>query len=429
MKIGITGTTGFVGSAIACQLLKDGVDVVAFSRNDPDGTRSMRSVEAAWKGFGFGKEPFPVTRIQVQNIDFRHPEDLPSDSLRYLEAFWHVAADMTYSSKRFVRSFQQNITNTSALHNEIETRAPNCKRFYYISTAYTGGFKNTNSINESIHDAPQVDNVYQATKWMAETTLGRLGEKGSLSVSIVRPSIVVGHSENGWRGESNFGLYGFARAAAHCFSKRIDSLRFDLDPMAELNLIPIDILAVWSSQLTKRSQIKEGTEVFNATAQSSLTVGDVTDSMSQILGIDVSCGKPKRAFDKIVQKHTNLNAPFARQTWLFSNKSLISSLGDDWRSFHMTKQTVNIILARYFSEAIKDLERENTGNQLVPIDNLITASVVAAESIGVQISRRKGGGIGLEIPAIPKDLRKLSKNAASAGFRFAGQIIKRGAQQ
>ena len=45
MKIGITGVTGFVGSAIACQLLKSGHSILAVSRNDKSGERSISSIK------------------------------------------------------------------------------------------------------------------------------------------------------------------------------------------------------------------------------------------------------------------------------------------------------------------------------------------------------------------------------------------------
>ena len=43
----VTGVTGFVGSALAAGFIKNGIKVVAISRNDNSGWRTLKAIEEA----------------------------------------------------------------------------------------------------------------------------------------------------------------------------------------------------------------------------------------------------------------------------------------------------------------------------------------------------------------------------------------------
>ena len=102
-------------------------------------------------------------------------------------------------------------------------------RFYYVSTAYTGGFGSEDLIKESLHIAPKVDNIYQALKWTAELTLTTQSKAYDLPVSVYRPSIVVGHSKNGYRANSEFEFYGFIKAAYIAAKNKSKAVRFNVN--------------------------------------------------------------------------------------------------------------------------------------------------------------------------------------------------------
>ncbi len=73
MKVGITGVTGFVGSGIACDFLKNGHQVLAVSRNDIDGQRSKAAIRKAWLGYGYDISELNEDRVEVVSIDFATP--------------------------------------------------------------------------------------------------------------------------------------------------------------------------------------------------------------------------------------------------------------------------------------------------------------------------------------------------------------------
>ena len=272
MLIGITGATGFVGSALACNFLKHGHEILAVSRNDETGERTLAAIEKSWLGFDFPANEFNKDKIKVLSIDFAEPSSIPEELIAAVDVFWHVAADMSYSSKQFLRSFQQNITNTANLHKFIAEKATKIKRFYYVSTAYTSGFDSDEDIAEEIHSAPKVNNVYQALKWTAEITLEKQAKDLDLPTSIFRPSIVVGHSKNGFRSNSEFGLYGFVKAAYLASKNNVKEMCFDIAKSIKLNLIAIDYLADWALKLSERDEKgSDNVEVFHASGSASLT--------------------------------------------------------------------------------------------------------------------------------------------------------------
>ncbi|UUZ54277.1 NAD-dependent epimerase/dehydratase family protein [Massilia sp. H-1] len=97
MKVLITGATGFVGSALAANFLARSIPVVALSRKDPDGARTVAAVRAAAGGFGLDIGHAIPAHLQV--IDVTWPElekSLPAAVLAGVTHAWHCAAEMSY---------------------------------------------------------------------------------------------------------------------------------------------------------------------------------------------------------------------------------------------------------------------------------------------------------------------------------------------
>ena len=112
----ITGVTGFLGSAVAAALLARGLSVVAVSRNDPDGLRTETSILDA--AVGFGLEIMQPMRERLTVVDARDAslaEALDAVSLRDIEAVWHCAAEMSYSSRKLLQAFHMNACNNFLL--------------------------------------------------------------------------------------------------------------------------------------------------------------------------------------------------------------------------------------------------------------------------------------------------------------------------
>ena len=396
MKVGITGVTGFVGSAMACQFLKDGHEITAISRNDPHAQRTKAAIRDAWLGFGFAIKDLDESFIRVVSIDFNNPQSIGKEIVSSLDVFWHVAAEMSYSSKSFKRSFQQNVTNTASLHRYLAENGKSLKRFYYVSTAYTGGFANDGLIEEVIHAAPQVDNVYQAMKWTAELTLDKQSSLYDLPVSLFRPSIVVGHSKTGYRANSNFGIYGFIKASFLASKYNYKTLRFDLIDDAEANLIPIDHLSLWASLLSQREDQGSDFEIFNANSSSLVKIIDMAELVKGILGVEILIAKPLSDIDRRINRMTEKNASFAKKSWYFESKNLKKVLGEKYVSCHVDDLMLRTIVHRYIEDLENEITIESSPFSLTKITHRAKA---ALKTMGINIKNTSDRGVTIKIEA------------------------------
>jgi nucleoside-diphosphate-sugar epimerase len=352
----VTGVTGFIGSSMAARFLKEGNSVVALSRNDKNGIRTRQAVIDAANGFDESLSQEALARLKVVNIDFSKIDALASNQdVVAADEAWHSAAEMTYNPKKLDSAIQQNLNVTYRLHRFLDQRT-SCKRFYYISTAYTAGMDNFFA-EEKLHLSPSLINVYQTSKWSAEMSLSHAAIQGNLPVTIFRPSIVVGHSKTGWHGASVFGFYSFIRGMLYAKSLGTKRLQLDLDPAAQPNLIPIDILCAYSTALAKRENCSEKFEIFHAVAANNgFTVEKIFEVIESVLGIELSFSKPENFLDRIIGEKVKLNAPFAKGSWTFDMRRLQSAIGKDCPAFIMQMSVLSVLLNEF---AKSDLNKNN----------------------------------------------------------------------
>ena len=322
----MTGVTGFVGSALAASLLARKNRVVALSRNDPHGTRTLHAVKDACSGFNIPTSTLDASLLVVRSIDFENLGEFAKDPLiAEVDEVWHVAAEMSYSNAKFVASFHQNLTVTSELHQLLNDHGPHCKRFFYVSTAFTAGFSNE-VVEEKIHTDPHFVNVYQASKWATETCLYVRGHETKLPVTIFRPSIVIGHEITGWYGHKSFGMYSIVQALLQAKITGHDEVTINAARHIKNNFIPIDYVIDYALRLSERESSGEF-EIYNVVASECLTSDQVLEIIGEVIGIKLNFGKPRTNFDAAFQRAAQDNLKFANTQWVFINQNLAATLG------------------------------------------------------------------------------------------------------
>lgn len=175
----LTGATGFLGSHIMAELLKNDYKLIIFGRaNSKNSLKERLCNLIKW----FDLEDLN-DNLQLVEVDFA--KDLCGLSIKTVNEFSgqideiiHCASDTNFSEKKRELVFQANVHNlTSILEFARKTKI---KFFHYISTAYV------NDIN-----------VYEESKFMAEQKIRKYCLKYEIPFSIIRPSIVYGNSKNG----------------------------------------------------------------------------------------------------------------------------------------------------------------------------------------------------------------------------------------
>jgi nucleoside-diphosphate-sugar epimerase len=357
----ITGSTGFLGSSLAARFLKDGHRVIALSRQDPQGSRTLKVIEDSAAGFGE-----PLSEEQKKNLkvldaqwafadentlEMRESQkkDLQA-ALLEVELVWHCAAEMSFSFRKYLQSYETNTRLTQNLYHFTKKFAPQAKRFFYVSTAYVSGLEQ-DSIAEQVHTAPKFVNPYQISKWCTEMNLKQLSEKdSSLPVTLYRPAIVVGHSKTGWYGGKCFGLYMFVDGWRLGLALGSRSLRVDVKPHLKQNFVTIDEVIENAFALSFHLNEQRAFDIAHC-AGTPVVAKDTVAVASRILGFKASFGPPRRPTDFLVDRFVSANKPFAvANDFPFEQKRLQEILGDQWQQRKIDSTVMRTLIEGYLDQ-------------------------------------------------------------------------------
>src|SRR5690606_9647336 len=147
----------------------------------------LEKLGAAWRTFGLIDHEDELRRVRVFSNAL---ESLSDAELGGWDIVFHAAAS-TDLGMGLGEARRTNLLATQALVSGLR-RAGFDGRFVHCSTAYVAGRK-TGVIAEE--DRPsRFYNHYERSKWESEEAVRASG----LSYTILRPSIVVGRSDNGY---------------------------------------------------------------------------------------------------------------------------------------------------------------------------------------------------------------------------------------
>lgn len=197
----ITGATGFMGRATVQALLDEFPDaqVYAVVRPPKSGNPADRPELAAVAGH---------PRLHFLAGDVVQPcLGLSGELPEHIDTCIHLAASTEFKESLRAETFRINVDGTRHLLELLTTRYPRAK-FYHVSTAYVCGY-NSDVSTEALFLAPEQGflNPYEESKHAAE----QLVAASALDWTILRPSIIVGHSETGWA-ESDKMVYGYLKS-------------------------------------------------------------------------------------------------------------------------------------------------------------------------------------------------------------------------
>ncbi len=317
----VTGATGFIGGALAGAFLSSGHQVICLSRNDPDGERTQQNITEAMEGFGSQVSPQLLANLRIEQIDTNHfTRDLHRFSWwNEIEQVWHCAADLTYSAQNLADSYEHNVRNSVLLYQKFSERRERTKRFYYMSTAYVAGNVGAD-IDEALHLAPVLGNSYQITKFTTEQTLSLASQQGN-SLTIVRPSIVIGHQKTGWANFKPYGLYMFARGF-YKLAKLTSEIRLPIPQDAATNLVSIDTVITQSQLLSQTTVNRQHHEVFHLVSAENLHTRTLLTTVANEIGLTLQYEPAQSLLERKLEKFIEPNRLYSTQTWHFQIRKL-----------------------------------------------------------------------------------------------------------
>ncbi len=353
----MTGVTGFIGSYLAASFLRKGNHVIALTRGDEAGTRTIDAINTALHQDEYGTELDFEQRLLVLPYDFGMLRERYSTAIAQVNEVWHCAAEMSFSPRKLESSFQSNVGLTSDLYHLVNELSLGCRRFFYVSTAYTGGTE-PGVRREILHTHPQLINPYQVTKWSTEMSLAtRVLQGARVPVTIVRPSVVIGDTHTGYYPGSPFGIYMYLQAVYNAKAMGATSLRLDLDLDSPLQMIPIDDLIANAVSLSDRASSEaehQPLEIFHLTGQA-VSNGLSLAAARKVTGLNVSIGHPETTLDFFADKICSWVKRFGNGSILFDDSELRRVLGPRFVATAMDESHF-ITLFRWFCHHLDEVQ-------------------------------------------------------------------------
>lgn len=240
MKVLLTGGTGFLGEYLLAELLEKGHTVWALYRSE---SRRLDTIHFLGSlGLPSSTAILHWFKGEVLNLDEQWDELCRQNpGLNQVDTLLHNAASTRLHMDRFGEPLRTNLGSAKVLVRLVERVA---MQVHIISTAYVCGLVQGTRVAEINHPRGDFVNVYEESKWEAEQLwYGK--------ATLLRPSIIVGHSETA-RCTSFTGWYILFQAV-HLLdrlmreNKLSDRLNLDVhvpaDSRATTNIVPVDYVA------------------------------------------------------------------------------------------------------------------------------------------------------------------------------------------
>ncbi len=296
MQVLVTGSTGHVGSHLALELARKGIDVLCLARSKASESATQRVQRAVCLA---GDLPLLPHEIASRLSVFEH--DLERDSpevlrglvrSRGVESIWHAAAATNLCRDVAWTPDHENLRTTKNLLGAADSAA----RFYFVSTAYQCGRLEGPAREERLSMRPaSFRNAYEHSKWACEQLLW---DALSSRLTVFRPSIVLGRTD-AQRVDCWQGYYSFVRKAHRlllatgksvCDGAEIGILGREEQ---ELDLVFADglVSAMVSIGLAPRSRER----TFHLTAPERITLGSIADDLAAVTGLRLVLRSGERA--------------------------------------------------------------------------------------------------------------------------------------
>lgn len=286
----LTGATGLLGSYLLEILLKNDHKVYALARsnNSKSAKERVRGILRFWD------KNIPENNLSVIEGDIAYPDfgikakDTLKKIIPDIDIIFHSAA-LAQLRVPIDKIRQINVEGTRNLLDFALRCKENgsLKKVNHISTAYVVGKKSDINFSEDMLELGQgFNNTYEQSKYEAEVLAKEYLKKG-LNISIFRPSMVMGDTQEGKI--NDFRLF---YEPIHFFSQEIYE-EFPADLSSRQNLINIDTVAKTIFLLGARKK----PEVYHITSPKDTRVGFFTDLVSSYFGFKMPKFTPSESFN------------------------------------------------------------------------------------------------------------------------------------
>ncbi len=344
----LTGGTGFIGSHLAVDLLKNGHKVLLLAR--PRNRLSVRQrIDQLLDWFDLDLRHCKNLEVVEGSLDAPNFDLSEKDFgrlLRDVDEIIHCASNTSFSERKRAAVEKANI---DGLRNVLNLAAGGrCSFFHYVSTAYVAGRKD-GICREELVESDAFTNVYEETKCRAERIVSEQCEREGIGFSVYRPSIVYGNSRTGRSTRFNAVYYPirtilFLRdlydadirerdgSKAREMDVRLSGngslhlpIRVEVSENGGVNLIPIDYFV--DAFMALMGECMDG-GIFHIVNRRSVRIEDLIDYTSRLFKIGgmepcrpgAFIEKPKNALEILFDTYLEVYGPYMRDTRTFEDQ-------------------------------------------------------------------------------------------------------------
>jgi len=316
----VTGSTGFLGSAITRRLLVSGHRLKLLIRK-----RDNRALTTSFGWEGTIKElilgnqlneylpglgSMTVSRTDsdeslydlfLSNVEIFEGDitsrDLGLEEEDYkrlcceVDEAFHCAAATHFENQCADELVTVNVKGTENMLQFANSGKQ--KRFHYVSTAYVAGKQNDIVYeNELVDEEPQFNNEYEKSKFIAEQFVIKYAKRNEIPYTIYRPSIIVGDSKTGATCKFD-NLYTFMKVFFNIRNGFVNhesenisdiTVRVPGIPDALINLVPVDYVADAIVAILKAKESIN--KIFHIANPDPPELSELRDLLMPIMGIE-----------------------------------------------------------------------------------------------------------------------------------------------
>jgi thioester reductase-like protein len=316
----VTGSTGFLGSAITRRLLVSGYRLrLLIRKRDNRALTASFGCEGTFKDLILGnqlEEYLPeqgsmanvrtgldesLYNLFLSNVEIIEgnitSRDLGLEEEEYkrlcceVDEVFHCAAATHFENQRADELVTVNVKGTENMLQFADSGKQ--KRFHYVSTAYVAGKQNGIVYeNEPVDEEPLFNNEYERSKFIAEQVVIKYAKSNEIPYTIYRPSIIVGESETGATCKFD-NLYTFMKVLFNIQNSFINheseglndiTVRVPGIPDALINLVPVDYVADAIVAILKAKESINN--FFHITNPNPPELSELRDLLMPVLGIE-----------------------------------------------------------------------------------------------------------------------------------------------
>jgi len=353
----LTGATGFVGGAIALEMLArtDARLVCLVRGKDPVEAEQRLRATLATSAHAYGRaELIPLVRERCQALWGDMVEDgcgLEGPPPPRVDEVWHTAASLKYHDRDAKEIALHNVVGT---RNVLQlARRVEAGVFNYVSTAYVAGNRRGRIAEELPADLSVTNNQYERTKIEAELLVAA---SEGFQTRIFRPSIVIGHGAT--RAATSFtGLYGFLRDLER-FKRKVArklggflqhrSLRVLGEASSTLNFVPVNLVAEGAVRIALSDS---RARIFHLTNERLTTVDATVGMMFEALELRrpmyVQSEKAYSSLDEKLNEELEFYSSYMRHPKVFERTSTDQVLGPDFFAYPLPDEELKAFIDWY----------------------------------------------------------------------------------